>query len=99
MRTIQRAALLALAVLLAAPALARGGGHGGIGARSSGSGHSVRSAQTSSASAHTVRGYTTAKGTYVAPHRATNPDHTKANNWSTRGNVNPDTGKPGTKAP
>lgn len=49
--------------------------------------------------AHHVRGYTKADGTYVAPHRQTNPDSTKRNNWSSRGNVNPDTGKVGTKSP
>jgi hypothetical protein len=46
-----------------------------------------------------VRGYTTKSGTYVAPHQRTSPDSTKSNNWSTRGNVNPYTGKEGTKPP
>jgi hypothetical protein len=46
-----------------------------------------------------VRGYTTSKGTYVAPHERTAPDGTRNNNWSTKGNVNPGTGKTGTKAP
>lgn len=48
---------------------------------------------------HSVRGHTTKKGTYVAPHRSTNPDRSKSNNWSSKGNVNPDTGKKGTKDP
>jgi hypothetical protein len=48
---------------------------------------------------HSVRGYTRADGTYVAPHRATNPNDTRADNWSTKGNVNPDTGKDGTVDP
>ena len=48
---------------------------------------------------HSVKGYTTKRGTYVQPHRQTNPDHTRLNNWSTKGNVNPYTGKPGTKKP
>jgi hypothetical protein len=48
---------------------------------------------------HSVRGYTRKDGTYVAPHRATNPNRTKADNWSTRGNVNPYTGKEGTVDP
>lgn len=47
--------------------------------------------------AHTVKGHTTKSGTYVPAHRATNPDSTKSNNWSQKGNVNPDTGKAGTK--
>ena len=51
----------------------------------------------SSSSSHAVRGYTKKNGTYVAPHRQTNPDHTQRNNYSTRGNVNPYTGKAGTR--
>lgn len=51
------------------------------------------------AGSHDVRGYTTKKGTYVAPHKQTNPNGSKSDNWSTRGNVNPYTGKPGTKNP
>ena len=50
-------------------------------------------------SSHSVRGYTTKNGVYVAPHRATNPNATKMDNWSTKGNVNPFTGKPGTVDP
>lgn len=48
---------------------------------------------------HYVRGYTRSNGTYVAPHYQTNPDSTRLNNWSTIGNVNPYTGKPGTVDP
>lgn len=44
-----------------------------------------------------VRGYTKRDGTYVAPHMRSRPDKSFDNNWSTRGNVNPYTGKPGTK--
>jgi len=46
---------------------------------------------------HSVKGHVTKSGTYVAPHRATNRDNTKSNNWSQKGNVNPYTGKEGTK--
>jgi len=46
-----------------------------------------------------VRGYYKANGTYVAPYHRTAPDSTKLNNWSTIGNVNPYTGKPGTVNP
>lgn len=46
---------------------------------------------------HSVRGHVTKKGAYVQPHRATNPDKSKANNWSHKGNVNPYTGKKGSK--
>jgi len=46
-----------------------------------------------------VKGYYRKNGTYVAPHYQTNPNGTKLDNWSTKGNVNPFTGKPGTKEP
>jgi hypothetical protein len=46
---------------------------------------------------HGVRGYTKKNGTVVAPHHATNRDNSKSNNWSHKGNVNPYTGKRGTK--
>ena len=46
-----------------------------------------------------VRPYTKKDGTYVAPHHRTAPDSAKTNNWSTKGNTNPYTGKPGTKEP
>jgi len=46
---------------------------------------------------HSVKGHYTKSGTYVQPHRATNPDGSKSNNWSQKGNVNPYTGKEGTK--
>ena|SRR5665213_50633 len=46
---------------------------------------------------HYVRGYTKSDGTYVAPHMQTNPNGTRNDNWSTRGNVNPYTGQEGTK--
>lgn len=38
-------------------------------------------------------------GTYVAPHFRTAPDRSFNNNWSTYPNVNPYTGKVGTRAP
>ena len=44
-----------------------------------------------------VRGYFRKDGTYVAPHYRSAPDGNFWNNWSTKGNVNPYTGKPGTK--
>ncbi len=45
-----------------------------------------------------VRGYLRKDGTYVDPHKRTASDATFDNNWTTRGNVNPYTGKPGTKS-
>lgn len=44
-----------------------------------------------------VRGYYRKNGTYVAPHYRSSPNQTKSDNWSTKGNINPYTGKPGTK--
>jgi len=44
-----------------------------------------------------VRGHFRKDGTYVSPHYRSNPDGLFWNNWSTKGNVNPYTGKPGTK--
>ena len=67
-----------------------GHGHGG-------GGHSRGSGTGASSSSHSVRGYTTKRGTYVAPHRQSNADHTQHNNWSTKGNTNPVTGRAGTK--
>jgi hypothetical protein len=46
-----------------------------------------------------VNGYTRTNGTYVEPHYRTTEDDTRSNNYSTKGNVNPYTGKPGTKNP
>lgn len=44
---------------------------------------------------HYVKPYTTQNGTYVQPHYQSNPNGTTSDNWSTRGNVNPYTGRPG----
>ena len=48
---------------------------------------------------HQVSGYTSSSGTYVNPYRATNSNATRQDNYSTKGNVDPWTGKPGTKSP
>lgn len=45
-----------------------------------------------------VRGYFRKDGTYVDPYKRTAPDDRSDNNWSTVGNVNPHTGKAGTKS-
>ena len=44
-----------------------------------------------------VKGYYRSNGTYVQPHMRSSPDGNFSNNWSTVGNVNPYTGKAGTK--
>lgn len=43
-----------------------------------------------------VNGYTRNDGTYVSGHYRSAPNHTKSDNWSQVGNVNPYTGKAGT---
>ena len=50
-------------------------------------------------SSHYRSGYVTRNGTYVAPSYATNPNNTLLDNYSTKGNVNPYTGKIGTVEP
>lgn len=44
-----------------------------------------------------VRGYTKQNGTSVAPSHRSTPDSSKTNNWSTKPNMNPYTGKTGTR--
>lgn len=51
----------------------------------------------SSGGTHPVKGHIKKNGTYVQPHRATNPNNTQKDNWTSKPNVNPYTGKPGTK--
>lgn len=57
---------------------------------------------TNSAEAHTVRVrgyYKKTTGTYVAPHYKTSPNRSKLDNYSTKGNYNPYTGKSGKANP
>lgn len=44
-----------------------------------------------------VRGHSTKGGSFVQPHVRTGPDSTQRNNWSSKGNTNPYTGKAGSK--
>jgi hypothetical protein len=78
---------------------ARGGGHDSSGGHSSSHSSSSSRGSTSSwsgSSTH-VRGYTRKEGTHVEPHERSNADHNFSNNWSTKGNTNPFTGKEGTR--
>jgi hypothetical protein len=85
----------------------RGGGHGAShGGSHSGGSHSIsRGSRPSKAATGTgsksqrehVSSYTRKNGTHVASHDRSTGDSTKRNNWSTKGNVNPETGKAGTK--
>lgn len=51
------------------------------------------------AGSHARKGYVKKDGAYVAPSRATNPNDSKRDNYSSRPNTNPYTGKEGTKDP
>ena len=45
-----------------------------------------------------VKGHTRSDGTYVAPHYRSTPNNVQYDNYSTKGNSNPSTGKTGTKS-
>ena len=80
--------VVAASFALTAAAEARGGGKRSVGGHSS---------YSSGSGSHSTRGYTRGNGTYVAPSHATNPNRTQRDNYSARGNLNPYTGKAGTK--
>ena len=61
------------------------------------SGYKTGPGTGSSSRSHSVKGYIRKDGTYVAPHRQSNPDKSFNNNWSTNPNTNPYTGKQGTR--
>lgn len=46
-----------------------------------------------------VDGHIRRDGTYVPPHTRTAPNSTINDNWSTKPNVNPNTGRAGTREP
>lgn len=60
--------------------------------------HRSYSSKSSSSPVH-VNGYYRKNGTYVRPHYRTRANSSKYDNWSTKGNVNPYTGKAGTVEP
>ncbi len=96
-----RASMVMVMLLCAGGAEARGGG-GHSGGGHFGSSHTSASTYGYGTGAKSesnyVHSYTKRDGTYVEPHNRSTQDGTKTNNWSTKGNVNPDTGKPGTKS-
>lgn len=51
------------------------------------------------AQAKPVKGYVKKDGTSVRPHARTGPNHTQRDNFSTKGNRSPTTGKAGTRTP
>jgi hypothetical protein len=54
---------------------------------------------TSSANSTTVDGYSRKNGKTVKTHTRTRPNKSKMDNYRTKGNTNPSTGKKGTKKP
>lgn len=54
---------------------------------------------TSVEAASRVKGYIKKNGTYVQPHYRSSPNRSKLDNWSTRGNYNPYTGRKGAVNP
>lgn len=93
-----KATLLALVLIsLCVPSIAEAKG----GSRSSGKSSSKSYKSTpgtgSKSNSSSVRGYTKKNGTYVAPYKKSTPDKNARNNFSTRGNTNPYTGKRGTQ--
>lgn len=80
---VSYAAIAAIVLAVSPAAMARGSHAGG--------------SYRSTPGYHYVQGHTTRTGTYVRGHYQTNPNHTRNDNWSTRGNVNPFTGERGTK--
>src|SRR5215469_10621373 len=85
-------ALFVAALIACTPlqGFAHGGGHS-----SSGSGHLTGTGHVNASSHHT-NGYYRHNGTDVHPYHATNSNSTGTDNYSTKGNVNPWTGQPGT---
>jgi hypothetical protein len=97
---MKKTLLLAISLLLSLPALAGGGhgGHGGGASRASAY-HATKPATGTGAKAQRehVRSYTKKNGARVTAHDRSTKDTSKTNNWSTKGNSNPETGKTGTK--
>lgn len=46
-----------------------------------------------------VKGYTKKDGSYIAPYTRSKPNKSKNDNYSSKGNYNPNTGKKGSKKP
>jgi hypothetical protein len=82
---MKRPMVLALLLFFAAlPAFGRGS-------------HSHYSTRSRSTGTVYSRGYVRKNGTYVQPHYSSHPNRTQRDNFSAKGNVNPYTGRVGTK--
>ena len=89
-QNIQTAFLVGLTIL--APACSA------IAQRSGARGSSSYAVPSYNSGSVPIRGYIRANGTYVQPSFRSAPDKDFYNNWTTNGNVNPYTGKEGTKS-
>jgi hypothetical protein len=86
--------------LVSSDAIAKGGGRSSSGGKSTSSHSSPSSAGpgTGAKSQSTqVRSYTKKDGTHVSAAKRSTPDKNFRNNWSTKGNTNPSTGKKGSQ--
>lgn len=68
-------------------------------AKSSGASYKSSYSSKNSSSDVSVKSYVKKDGTHVQGYKRTNPDDTMYDNYSTKGNVNPYTGKEGTIIP
>jgi hypothetical protein len=102
---MQKLIFVVLALSLTLPGMAKGG-RASYGGGDSGGSHALASPHapsrtttgTGAKSQHEhVSAYTKKDGTRVATHDRSAKDGTKSNNWSAKGNMNPETGKVGTK--
>lgn len=91
------ACVILTGMLLIGDAQAKSGSH--VGRHSTAESALSFGSKTAPGGSHSVRGHSKKDGKQVAPHRKTNPDGKKNNNYSSKGNVNPSTGKKGTKSP
>jgi len=97
--------IVLVSLALSAPTFAKGSKGSSDKAYSSGKSYSGKSSKSSSVGRSTssnsrevaVKSYTQKDGTRVESHKRTAPNKTQRDNWSTKGNTNPYTGKKGTK--
>ena len=91
--------LFALALFVASGSAVAKGSHSSSHHSSSTKSHTSKACCSTSRSDEHVRGYTKKDGTHVDGYMKTAPNSTEKDNFSTRGNTNPYTGKEGTKEP